>query len=407
MYTLRFCLKSFFLLFLFSCQSQEDLMTNNEEEMNEVKLHEVPHLILGAERLEEYLPKLKGKRIGIVANQTSMVKNVHLVDTLLNSGIQIISVFSPEHGFRGDADAGEKVSSGKDTKTGLPLASLYGKNKKPTPDQFANLDIIIFDIQDVGARFYTYISTLHYVMEAAAENGKKVIVLDRPNPNGHYVDGPVLKSGYTSFVGMHPIPIVHGMTIAEYALMINGEGWLKGGLQCDLEVVLCENYTRDMKYELPIPPSPNLRTPASIALYPSLCLFEGTIMSEGRGTDFPFEVFGHPKLPDSIYSFSFTPVSSYGSKYPKLENQLCHGLKLSDEAAGLDSLNIDWLIAAYKNYPGNDFFITKNRWFDILAGGSSLRNLIESGMSAKEIRLSWKDELDKFKVIRTRYLMYE
>jgi uncharacterized protein YbbC (DUF1343 family) len=406
MYTLRFCLKSFFLLFLFSCQSQVDLVKNNDEVIT-IELQEEPYITIGAERLGEYLPKLKGKRIGIVANQTSMVKNVHLVDTLLISGIKVVSVFSPEHGFRGDADAGEKVLSGKDTKTGLPLVSLYGKNKKPTPEQFANLDVIIFDIQDVGARFYTYISTLHYVMEAAAENGKKVVVLDRPNPNGHYVDGPVLKPGFTSFVGMHPIPIVHGMTIAEYAMMINGEGWLNNGVSCDLEVVLCERYNREMKYELPIPPSPNLRTQASILLYPSLCLFEGTIMSEGRGTDFPFEIFGHPQLPDSIYSFSFTPVSGFGSKYPKLENKLCHGLKLTTEAATIDALNIDWLIEAYNNYPGEDFFITKNRWFDILAGGSSLREQIIQGKSAYEIRASWQTELNEFREVRAKYLLYE
>jgi uncharacterized protein YbbC (DUF1343 family) len=406
MYTLRFCLKSFFLLFLFSCQSQVDIEQSVSTEPSSISV-EKNELVLGSERLDQYLNKLTDKRVGVVANQTSIVNGVHLVDTLLSLYVDIISVFSPEHGFRGDADAGEKVQSRKDTKTGLPLVSLYGKNKKPTPEQFANLDVIIFDIQDVGARFYTYISTLHYVMEAAAENGKKVIVLDRPNPNGHYVDGPVLKPGFTSFVGMHPIPIVHGMTIAEYAMMINGEGWLNNGVSCDLEVVLCERYNREMKYELPIPPSPNLRTQASILLYPSLCLFEGTIMSEGRGTDFPFEIFGHPQLPDSIYSFSFTPVSGFGSKYPKLENKLCHGLKLTTEAATIDALNIDWLIDAYNNYPGEDFFITKNRWFDILAGGSSLREQIIQGKSAYEIRASWQTELNEFREVRAKYLLYE
>lgn len=406
MYTLRFCLKSFFLLFLFSCQSQVDIEQPVSTEPTSIS-EEKNELVLGAERLDQYLTKLSDKRVGVVANQTSIVNGVHLVDTLLIIDVDVISVFSPEHGFRGDADAGEKVQSGKDTKTGLPLISLYGKNKKPTTEQIANIDIIIFDIQDVGARFYTYISTLHYVMEAAAENGIKVIVLDRPNPNGHYVDGPVLKQGYTSFVGMHPIPIVHGMSIAEYALMINGEGWLNGSVQCDLEVVLCENYSRDMKYELPIPPSPNLRTSASVALYPSLCLFEGTIMSEGRGTDFPFEVFGHPKLPDSLYTYSFTPISGYGSKYPKLENQKCNGLKLTNEYENLDALNIDWLIDAYNNYPGEDFFITKNRWFDILAGGSSLREQIIQGKSAQEIRASWQTELNAFREVRAKYLLYE
>lgn len=406
MYTLRFCLKSFFLLFLFSCQSQVDIEQSVSTEPTSISI-EKNELVLGSERLDQYLNKLTDKRVGVVANQTSIVNGVHLVDTLLSLDINVISVFSPEHGFRGDADAGEKVQSGKDTKTGLPLISLYGKNKKPTTEQIANIDIIIFDIQDVGTRFYTYISTLHYVMEAAAENGIKVIVLDRPNPNGHYVDGPVLKPGFTSFVGMHPIPIVHGMTIAEYAMMINGEGWLSKGVSCELEIVLCEQYSREMKYELPIPPSPNLRTQASILLYPSLCLFEGTIMSEGRGTDFPFEVFGHPRLPDSLYTYSFTPISGYGSKYPKLENQKCNGLKLTDESENLDALNIDWLIDAYNNYPGEDFFITKNRWFDILAGGSSLREQIIQGKSAQEIRASWQTELNAFREVRAKYLLYK
>jgi uncharacterized protein YbbC (DUF1343 family) len=406
MYTLRFCLKSFLLLFLFSCQSKV-LFKQPFKVENGIEVTSEKQLAIGAERLDHYLSKLANQCIGVVANQTSMLGSAHLVDTLLSRGIEVESVFSPEHGFRGDVDAGENIQSGKDVKTGLPLVSLYGNNKKPTAEQVANLDIIIFDIQDVGARFYTYISTLHYVMEAAAENGKKVIVLDRPNPNGHYVDGPSLKPDFTSFVGMHPIPIVHGMTIAEYALMINGECWLSNGVSCDLEVVLCEGYNREMNYELPIPPSPNLRTPAAIALYPSLCLFEGTIMSEGRGTDFPFEVFGHPQLPDSIYSFSFTPVSGYGAKYPKFENQLCNGLKLTNEAASLDTLNIDWLINAYTHYPGDDFFTASNRLFDILAGSNELREQIIQGKSAEEIRASWQMELNAFREVRAKYLLYK
>ena len=402
MYTLRFCLKSFFLLFLFSCQSQVS---------NQAPVHianSLPQeLILGAERVSEYGDMLRGKRVGVVANQTSVVKNVHLVDTLLRSGIDVRCVFSPEHGFRGDADAGESVASGKDATTGLTLISLYGKNKKPLAQQLQDLDILVFDIQDVGARFYTYISTLHYVMEAAAENNKQVLVLDRPNPNGHYVDGPVRQEGYTSFVGMHPIPIVHGMTIAEYALMINGESWLANGVKCDLSVVLSLNYWRTTPYVVPIAPSPNLRTAEAIALYPSLCLFEGTVLSEGRGTDFPFELFGHPKLPDSIYSYAFTPVAVFGSNYPKLENQLCHGLKLSDQAKGIDALNIEWIIEAYAHYPGQDFFITKNRWFDLLAGGPGLRTQISQGKTAEEIRASWQEDLDAFKHIRSKYLRYD
>jgi uncharacterized protein YbbC (DUF1343 family) len=406
MYIKRICLKSFFFFFLFSCQSQE-IPTGIQDALTpEVSMLE-PAFQTGAERISDYLPILSGKRVALVANQTSVVEKTHLVDTLLSLGVKITAVFSPEHGFRGTADAGEKVNSVIDEKTGLPLVSLYGKNKKPTSEQLSDVDIVIFDIQDVGARFYTYISTLHYVMEAAAENNKMVLVLDRPNPNGHYVDGPVLKSGFTSFVGMHPIPIVHGMTIVEYAQMINGEGWLKNGVKCELKTVGCLNYSRDMHYSLPIPPSPNLRSDAAISLYPSLCLFEGTVLSEGRGTDFPFEVFGHPALPKEFYPFSFTPVSGFGAKSPKLENKRCNGLKLTEIGEGrMTELNIDWIIDAYGHMKGQEFFITKNRWFDILAGNADLRTQIEAGMSAEEIRTSWQKDLNDFKTIRAKYLIY-
>jgi uncharacterized protein YbbC (DUF1343 family) len=408
MYTLRTCLKSFFVFFLFSCQSQTATPSAIDHSSSVLYALEQPSIVCGAERTDAYVSILAGKRVGIVANQTSMVGQTHLVDTLLALGIDVVCVFSPEHGFRGTADAGEKVDSQKDSRTGLPLISLYGKNKKPTEEQLKNLDLILFDIQDVGARFYTYISTLHYVMEAAAENNKQVLVLDRPNPNGHYVDGPVLQTGYTSFVGMHPIPIVHGMTIAEYAQMINGEGWLKGNAACSLAVVLCHNYDHQRPYALPIAPSPNLRSDAAIALYPSLCLFEGTILSEGRGTDYPFEIFGHPALPDSIYDYQFTPKSGPGSKYPKLENQLCNGLKLTHTGEeGLSELRIDWLIDAYHHMGDESFFITKNRWFDILAGGKSLRTQILAGRSAAEIRASWQVDLDEFRIIRAKYLLYD
>lgn len=407
MYTKRICLKSFFFIFLFSCQSQVPEAGVQDALRPEIPITE-SHMILGAERLEQYLPMLVGQRVSLVANQTSTLGEVHLVDTLLSLGVTISGVFSPEHGFRGTADAGEKVNSERDEKTGISLISLYGKNKKPTVEQLKDCDIIIFDIQDVGARFYTYISTLHYVMEAAAENNKTVIVLDRPNPNGHYVDGPVLKSGFNSFVGMHPIPIVHGMTIAEYAQMINGEKWLKNGVQCALKVVECLNYKRTDHYSLPIPPSPNLRSDAAIALYPSLCLFEGTVVSEGRGTDFPFEIFGHPTLPAEKYTHRFTPKSSYGSKFPKLENKTCNGLKLTEIGVKrLDQLNIDWLIEAYQDMKSHEFFITKNRWFDILAGTDELRMQIEAGKSTEEIRASWKSDLDKFRVVREKYVMYD
>jgi uncharacterized protein YbbC (DUF1343 family) len=408
MYTLRSCLKSFFVFFLFSCQSQTTISSNEVSPLYIINTSEQSPIVCGAERTDVYVPTLIGKRVGIVANQTSMVGQIHLVDTLLALGVDVVCVFSPEHGFRGTADAGEKVDSQKDSRTGLPLISLYGKNKKPTGDQLKNVDLILFDIQDVGARFYTYISTLHYVMEAAAENNKQVLVLDRPNPNGHYVDGPVLQSGYTSFVGMHPIPIVHGMTVAEYAQMINGEGWLNGLASCSLSVVLCQNYTHNRRYSLPIAPSPNLRSDAAIALYPSLCLFEGTILSEGRGTDYPFEIFGHPALPNALYEFTFTPKSGPGSKYPKLENQLCNGLKLTSIGEeGLNEIRIDWLLEAYHHMGDESFFITKNRWFDILAGGNTLRTQIEAGKTVSEIRASWQADLAQFLLIRAKYLLYE
>lgn len=411
MYTLRFFLKSFFVFFISSCSGNTVINEQIDSEItlsDSLQANEEPaDLVLGAYRLDAYLPLLEGKTIGVVANQTSMIGEVHLVDTLLALGQNLKAVYSPEHGFRGDADAGAKVASGKDERTGLPLLSLYGKTKKPTPEQLEGVDLMIFDIQDVGARFYTYISTLHYVMEACAEEGIAVLVLDRPNPNGHYVDGPVLKEGYTSFVGMHPIPIVHGMTIGEYAQMINGEGWLKNKVTCNLTVIPCENYDRMQPYELPVPPSPNLRTSASIALYPSLCLFEGTIVSEGRGTPGPFERFGHPKLPADEFPFSFTPESSYGAKHPKLEGKKCQGLDLKAIGEeGLDRVELKWLINSYNAMPQSDFFITKNRWFDLLAGSDELRKMITAGKSIPEIRASWQADLDHFKSIRGEYLLY-
>ena len=407
-YTLRLFLKSFFVFFLYSCHAQQSPTIVEEEHKELENIQEsIAELIVGAARMNAYLPQLEGKSIGIVANQTSVVNGVHLVDTLLALEMNIKAVYSPEHGFRGDADAGAKVASGKDERTGLPIISLYGSNKKPTKEQLEGIDVMLFDIQDVGARFYTYISTLHYVMEACAAYGIPVMVFDRPNPNGHYVDGPVLKSGYTSFVGMHPIPIVHGMTIGEYAQMINGEGWLKEKVRCDLTVIACENYDRTTPYELPIAPSPNLRTPAAIALYPSLCLFEGTIVSEGRGTDGPFERFGHPDLPAAQFPFVFTPTSGYGAKHPKLEGKKCHGLNLkSIGEAGIEQLEIKWLVDSYTAMARSDFFITKNKWFDLLAGSDELRKMIVAGKSIAEIRASWQEDLDVFNQIRAKYLLY-
>jgi len=336
-----------------------------------------------------------------------MIKSTHLVDSLVNLGVNVIKVFSPEHGFRGKADAGERVVSDIDQTTGLPIVSLYGKNKKPTPEQINDLDILIFDIQDVGARFYTYISTMHYVMEACAENNKQLIILDRPNPNGHYVDGPILEEAHKSFVGMHPVPIVHGMTIGEYAQMINGENWLANGAKCNLEVVKVENYNHTRFYSLPIKPSPNLPNMSSIYLYPSLCLFEGTPISVGRGTDKPFQVLGHPKLKSE--RFSFTPKSTAGAKSPKLKGEKCNGYNLSffgkEYMKGKGILNLFWLIDIYTNFPEKEGFFTN--MFTLLSGTEKLQQQIETGKSEEEIHASWQIGLDNFKKIRKQYLLYK
>ena len=354
---------------------------------------------VAAERTKHYLPLLKQQKVAIIGNQSSLIKNTHLVDSLLSLNIDIVKVFSPEHGFRGTADAGAKIEDGIDVKTGIPIISLYGKNKKPYTEQLAGIDILLFDIQDVGARFYTYISTLHYVMEAAAENNIKVIVLDRPNPNGHYVDGPIREKSFESFVGMHPIPIVHGMTIGEYAKMINGENWISE--KCDLTIIKMENYTHDMSYNLLVKPSPNLPNARSINLYPSLCLFEGTSVSIGRGTDYPFQHFGAPYLESS---YSFTPKSGEGSKYPKHENTECFGFDLRFQEDYLTAINLRWLIFCYNNCENKEEFFTK--FFDKLAGTNQLRLQIIDGKTEKEIKESWQEDLDKFKEIRGKYLIY-
>jgi len=361
----------------------------------------------GAEQLQSYTPLLMGKNVGMVVNQTSTINDKHLVDVLLERNIKIKKVFAPEHGFRGTADAGEKVSDSKDVATGLPVISLYGKNRKPSANQISDLDVLIFDIQDVGARFYTYISTMHLVMEAAAEQGKQVIVLDRPNPNGHYVDGPVLKSGFESFVGMHPVPVVHGMTIGEYAQMINGENWLANGIQCSLKVIPLKGYTHNTRYELPIKPSPNLPNATSIALYPSLCFFEGTTFSVGRGTNKQFQVLGHPNYRNG--EFTFTPKPMPGAKYPKLDGQACNGYDLSNSKIDeIRSLDIGFLVAAYRDMElqGKPFFL-KNNFFDKLAGSDQLKNQLISGMDELEIRDSWEEDLAAFLKVRENYLLYE
>ena len=362
---------------------------------------------VGAERTAEYLPLLKGKRIGIVANHTSLINQTHLVDSLIDLNVNIVRVFSPEHGFRGNADAGERVKSNIDKKTGIPIVSLYGKNKKPTAKQIEDLDLIIFDIQDVGVRFYTYISTMSYVMEACAENKKQVLILDRPNPNGHFVDGPILNKKHQSFVGLHPVPIAHGMTIGEYAKMVNGQGWLANGRSCNLTVIKMENYDHNTFYTLPIKPSPNLPNMSSIYLYPSLCLFEGTPISIGRGTSTPFQVIGHPLLKSAAYSF--TPQSMSGAKSPRLEGVECKGYNLSNFETTYTKdqgrINLSWLIDIYNIYPEKKGFFTK--MFLLLSGTDQLKEQLEKGVSEEEIYRSWQKGLSEFKVIRKQYLLYK
>jgi uncharacterized protein YbbC (DUF1343 family) len=382
-----------YLLLLFSCTANP-LTTSPVAEPIEIAT--------GADQIDILLPKLQNKRVALVVNQTSVIGTQHLVDTLLGHNITIAKVFAPEHGFRGDADAGEHVKNSIDTKTKLSIISLYGNNKKPTAAQLADVDIVIFDIQDVGARFYTYISTLHYLMEACAEHKKQVIVLDRPNPNGHYVDGPVLDMEFKSFVGMHPIPIVHGLTVGELAMMINGEKWLPGGATCELEVVKMQNYTHDTPYSLPIKPSPNLPNDQSIMLYPSLCLFEGTIMSMGRGTYFPFQVVGYPD--ERFGPFRFSPISIDGmAKNPPYENQVCYGVDLRNEPVE-DKVSLEYLIRFYKLAENKDKFF--NNFFNNLAGNDILIKQIKDGKSEDEIRKTWEKDLEAYKIMREKYLLY-
>lgn len=362
--------------------------------------------ITGASRFEEYKGLIEGKKIALVANQTSMVGQIHLVDFLVSKGIKPVAIFAPEHGFRDLADAGEKISDGKDASTGIPLISLYGSHLKPTPADLMNIDVVIFDIQDVGTRFYTYISTLHYVLEACAENQVKCIVLDRPNPNGFYYDGNVADTMHRSFVSMDPVPVVHGMTIGEYARMLNGEGWLKKGVKCDLTVIPCLNYTHKTLYELPVKPSPNLPNQNSVYLYPSICFFEGTTLSLGRGTDFPFQVYGSPDLPDK--GFSFTPRSVPGAKNPPLLGVRCYGKDLrnaiKEGLVPVPKINLKWIIEAYNEFPDKAKFFTS--YFDVLAAGPVLREQIQKGMTEDEIRATWQADLEKFGKIRAKYLLY-
>lgn len=363
-------------------------------------------LHVGAARTAEYVPHLLGERVAVVTNQTGLIGKRHLVDSLLALNVQVVKVFAPEHGFRGEADAGEHVKNGKDASTGLSLVSLYGSNKKPTPEQMADVDVLLFDIQDVGVRFYTYIGTLHYVMEAAAENGKKVVVLDRPNPNGFYVDGPILDMKFSSFVGMHPVPLVHGMTVGEFARMINGEGWLKGGKTCELVVIPCIGYSHDMFYELPVRPSPNLPNASAVYLYPSLGLFEGTVVSVGRGTDKPFQCIGYPGNP--VGRYTFTPHSMPGAKDPPHKDKPCTGLDLQEYGtfqSRLDKrIDLQWLIGLYAEAPDKAKFFTS--FFDKLAGGPALREQVIAGKSEEAIRTSWSEGLQRFAPVRAKYLLY-
>ncbi|WP_296151371.1 DUF1343 domain-containing protein [uncultured Flavobacterium sp.] len=373
---------------------KEVIATANENPAEAIKT--------GADNFNAYLPLLKNKKVGIVTNQTGILSNkTHLVDFLLDKKIDVQKIYAPEHGFRGTADAGELVKDGKDTQTGLPIISLYGDNKKPKPEQLKGIDVLVFDLQDVGARFYTYISSLHYVMEACAENNIPLLILDRPNPNGGIVDGPILEKENTSFIGMHPIPVLHGLTIGEYGKMINGEKWLKNGIQCELTVIPCLNYKREMFYALPVKPSPNLPNDKAINLYASLCFFEGTNVSSGRGTEKQFQIYGSPFLPKT--GFSFTPKPNFGAKDPLHNGKLCYGEDLS-ESPKVSKLELKWLLKAYKDTTDKSkFFIP---FFTKLAGTKKLQQQIESGMSENEIRATWSKGLEDFKKIRKNYQIY-
>ncbi|HMG82492.1 MAG TPA: DUF1343 domain-containing protein [Ferruginibacter sp.] len=376
-------------------------------------------IIPGAERMEQYLPLLKGKSVAIFANQTSMVKNTSLVDTLLSKGIKIVKIFGPEHGFRGDADAGEEFSNTIDKKTGITIVSLYGSHKKPTAEDLKDVDVIVFDVQDVGIRFYTFISSLQYCLEAALENHKQFILLDRPNPNGFYVDGPVLDPKFKSFVGMQPVPIVYGMTMGEYATMLMGEKWLSPEANKNIPakdtppcftVIKCKNYDHTSKYVLLVMPSPNLKEMQAIYIYPSTCFFEGTVLSEGRGTDKPFEIFGHPTLPDTLYAF--TPKPNAGAKSSKCFYRQCYGWNISgtteEVLKKLDGkIQLKYLLDAYHLFPGKDSFFLKTNFFNSLAGNDILMQQVKDGKTEAEIKQSWQPALDDFKKIRKKYLLYK
>jgi uncharacterized protein YbbC (DUF1343 family) len=373
-------------------------------------------ILTGADQTEKYLPYLKGKRVGMVVNPTSIIGNTTSVDSLKSRGVNIVKIFGPEHGFRGNASAGDKVDDSFDQKTGIQAISLYGKHHKPSTDDLKDVDVMIFDIQDVGVRFYTYINTLQYVMEACAENGKELLILDRPNPNGFYVDGPILEAKLKSGIGINPIPIVHGLTVAEYAQMLNGEGWLANKVKCKLKIIKVANYAHAMPYTLPVKPSPNLNTQQSILLYPSLCLFEGTILSQGLGTQFPFTVLGNPDLKGK-YKFFFTPKSIKGmAETPLHQDKDCYGLDLrkynTNKIRNTGKINLSWLIELYAAYPDKEKFFDYKQSnqmgnFDKLAGTENLRKQIIALKSEEEIRQSWEPGLSQYKIMRKNYLLYQ
>ncbi|WP_405207802.1 exo-beta-N-acetylmuramidase NamZ domain-containing protein [Aquimarina sp. LLG6339-5] len=431
----------FFFTLLISCGSgtKTSSQTTSDEEKLEINkksvisenqqqdsLNVLEPVIVGANQTELYLPLLQNKKIAIVGNQTSVIfkfpnispllqtekvatntldQYTHLVDSLLSKNIDIKKVFAPEHGFRGKADAGELVADEKDIKTGLPIVSLHGKSKKPSAASLSDIDLVVFDIQDVGARFYTYISTLHYVMQACAENNIPLLILDRPNPNGHYIDGPTLEIEHSSFVGVHPIPLVHGMTIGEYAKMVNGEGWLGNDLKCEIQIIPVKNYTHQTYYSLAIRPSPNLPNDRSINLYPSLGFFEGTTINAGRGTEMQFQIFGSPDFPIDQYDFAYTPQPNFGAKYPKHKGEVCYGKDLR-QIKRLSTINIQWLLDAYNNSKNKEGFFN-NKSFTIHAGTKNLQQQIEQGYTAREIKKTWIRDLEKFKKIRAQYLLYK
>lgn len=387
------------ILVLNSCQSQ--VQNNSQSTIRNPQ----SNIVTGAERLDILLPLLKDKKVALLVNQTSMVGATHLVDTLLTYKINIKKIFAPEHGFRGAADAGEHVRDSVDAKTKIKIISLYGDKKKPSAEDLKDVDVMIFDIQDVGVRFYTFISSLHYLMEACAENNKELIVLDRPNPNGWYVDGPVLKKEFQSFVGVDPIPVVHGLTVGEYSQMVNGEKWLPIGEQCSLKVVECLNYNHTISYSLPVKPSPNLPNDAAIYNYPSICYFEGTDISVGRGTDYPFQMIGAPSI--TVRNFSFHPESKPGAKNPPHLNQVCFGFDLRRVNTSKGEINLSYLLKTYAAFPDTSKYFLPNGFFDKLAGTGELRKQIIAGKTEEEIEASWKAELTEYKAKRKKYLLYK